>query len=921
MSGRYVPRWVGCGVGTFFVLAGAVMDGRADVRYWDGGSGNYTSPARWSFGPLPNPDDTVVFQAPTTYTVIFASNTMQNDMIVRDGDVTFDISFGGDPRTLTLMHVSQAPTATDPSLAIGTFPGQSAALHIRGGMLAAPDVVLGRGATGHLSISGPNAELEVFNRLIIGDLGGHGSMYADNGATLSTQRVFIGWLIGSSEGLAEIRGSGTTWNTNEITVGNAGSGTLIVADGAQFTTYGGNAGLGGSGSILVSGSGSRFTSQAAFLLANGSDSHAEITVRDGARFEAAILRLSMGGQGNLNIIGDGSLVDVGLLGVGTSASGRGILSMSEGAHLIASSLEMGHGITSDAQITVEGTGTHLQADDLTITAGSMTIREYALTTATSLFIRGVSDAPPGEEVPARLDIVDHGRLEADVVTVGTSGRGDLQLSDGGLLETRQLLLGTSQSARGEVLVSGTATAQVDELLTLGGDASQKLGQGTLVIDDGGTVQVDGDVKLWASGLIRIDHGTLRVGTFSVQDGQVQLHRGTLEVGSDFTLKEPQTLDIHRQLHVHGKLTLLDELILDGGVLTIQTLSDPALLYFVRGTLNIENNLHVGPDGLLGDAVLLDRYMTLNVQQQLHIGSQGLLVVENGVLCGGLGIINEGTLELDGSLSRVNGSTLVNRGLLLGNGRISTVISNEAAGQVRLSWGDRLVLDGDFTNYGTINFSAATLELLGGTFAHHGVMNVQGVNEVYGPVTVEETGLINVGAGASLGFYDTVVHNGVMHLTGGFVNFFGDVSGNGTFNGGVVKFFGSLNPGNSPGVMSFDSDVIFDPGHTLVMELAAGGYDHLDVAGLLSLAGRLEVVLLDGYTPSSGVAFDLLDWGELSGVFDELVLPELAGGLSWDVTSLYTTGVISVVPQPASVLPLLVGGIAMLLGRSRRSGRG
>jgi len=46
------------------------------------------------------------------------------------------------------------------------------------------------------------------------------------------------------------------------------------------------------------------------------------------------------------------------------------------------------------------------------------------------------------------------------------------------------------------------------------------------------------------------------------------------------------------------------------------------------------------------------------------------------------------------------------------------------------------------------------------------------------------------------------------------------------------------------------------------------------------------------------------------------MPDLGGGLSWDTSNLYTTGAIGVVPEPATLALLTLGGLA-ILRRSRR----
>ena len=68
-------------------------------------------------------------------------------------------------------------------------------------------------------------------------------------------------------------------------------------------------------------------------------------------------------------------------------------------------------------------------------------------------------------------------------------------------------------------------------------------------------------------------------------------------------------------------------------------------------------------------------------------------------------------------------------------------------------------------------------------------------------------------------------------------------------------------------------------------------------------GLLDVILLDGFQPSEGDVFDILDASAIGGAgFDSLSLPGLADGLVWDTSSLMSGGSLSVsaIPEPASI---------------------
>jgi len=143
---------------------------------------------------------------------------------------------------------------------------------------------------------------------------------------------------------------------------------------------------------------------------------------------------------------------------------------------------------------------------------------------------------------------------------------------------------------------------------------------------------------------------------------------------------------------------------------------------------------------------------------------------------------------------------------------------------------------------------------------------------------------------------------------------------------LVNQGGTLCPGSSPGLLTVHGDGTLAGG---ALEIELGGllagveYDRLVVTGELDLAGALDVVLVDLgaglFAPANGDVFDILDWGSLSAgsAFDTVNLPPIAPGLTWDASALYTTGELSITPEPATLALLALGGLAVLLRRRRR----
>jgi autotransporter-associated beta strand protein len=150
-----------------------------------------------------------------------------------------------------------------------------------------------------------------------------------------------------------------------------------------------------------------------------------------------------------------------------------------------------------------------------------------------------------------------------------------------------------------------------------------------------------------------------------------------------------------------------------------------------------------------------------------------------------------------------------------------------------------------------------------------------------------------------------------------------LGGSGTVGGTVTVTGGRLSPGDSPGTLTVGS-LALDSASSLDIELGSGAWDRVIVNGALARGGTLNVTLWNGFTPTAGQSFDILDWGSASGTFSSVVLPDLAPRLTWDTAALQSAGVIAVtvapVPEPAAVLALSAVGLAAVWRFARRGSR-
>ena len=397
---------------------------------------------------------------------------------------------------------------------------------------------------------------------------------------------------------------------------------------------------------------------------------------------------------------------------------------------------------------------------------------------------------------------------------------------------------------------------------------------------------------------------------------------TLNTGATHNVTGALTLAANGTITQNAGSTLSYSSLTQAGGTVNGTLLNQAIFNYQSGVFNgrllNHGTVSSGTSFTVGNGVENDTTMTLGVGQTLTAN--------------GAGFDNRGEFIVNGSAVA---TTFTNSALLHGIGQVTAAVSNAASGDVRIVAGERLRFAGtSFTNQGLVEAigvatSLAEVEfnspvtnttangLIAGSNSlyrfNSGLTNQAsfalsiGTNNVFGDVTNSATGSIVVSGGAGATFYDDIVQNGTFRVskvgsTSSVAVVFGAFSGSGGSTGGGDIFFeGDLRPGNSPATVSFDNNIGLGASATLDFELggttAGSQYDQVHVAGALALGGTLKVDLINlgngVFAPSAGSAFDLLDWGSLSGTFSTIQLPTLSGGLQWNTSQLYTTGVISV----------------------------
>ena len=892
-----------------FAAAGSV----SAQTIWTAGTGNWNTPGNWTLGVPIAPGDAVI-ENDGTAQLLTPGGSVRRLRVGRAAG-------GGN------LQVNGGTLVVTDDLHLNEGSAGPASMIVQGGStVTAPDTVIGfsSGFDTSFQISGGGTVYNATTSFTVGRAGaGAASLTVDGGAVLASGTGSIGTFAGSS-GSAEVVGAGSWWsNTGDFFVGNSGVGNLVVSGGGKLSNNGANIGLGAgsSGVATVDGAGSHWFNSS--VLAVGVLGNGALNITGGGEVSSTSGRIGreLGGTGAVTVSGPGSRWFAnGDLTVGGGVGGVGTLTIADQATVY---VENNVSINSLSNVNLNGGTLRLHTANglnrLNYNSGTIHLSERTIGGGDAIISTLFGTGPSLRTIPLgkRLVVegispiagqlnIDGGKLQTAVLLVGHQNfQVKMRITNGGTVNSSSgANIGGGDSVnpigQGEVVVSGAGSTWTASHMNVGsqipiGDAGDTTFS-TLTIEDQGLVHMDdvlglGALLIQPQGIVNLNGGTLRLNRFDLvvrpghRVGQFNFNAGTIQFAGDRTIGDDETitemlggaptLTLGKAMTVEGAATLNTSVTIDGGTFSAAQLVNGQNVGLQRGTLNITNQaVTIGASGPLGDALDVNDDMTVNVT---------------------LGITNQG--------------------LVTGDGEIGGTFANAAGGELRGDPGKSLMLTGaGNTNAGRVNLLGGAVEftrdltnnaggfisgngsLLAGGLTNHGTMNFAGTANIVGDVANAAGGKIISGGGGATIFFDDVTNDGEIRTsTNGFTVFFGDVDGAGTFTGtGTVNFEGDLNPGNSAAAVSFSGDVVFGPEATLQIELggaAPGEYDQIQVAGELTLGGALELSLIDGFTPSAGQTFDILNWGSLTGAFSSVVVPS-QDGLTWD-TSQLSTGMISV----------------------------
>ncbi|MGP1352960.1 MAG: beta strand repeat-containing protein, partial [Parasphingopyxis sp.] len=772
--------------------------------------------------------------------------------------------------------VEGATTAQANAVIIGE--ADSGALTVRnGGRIVMNFGRLGEraGSSGTLLVTGADSYFGFQETLVIGNLGSGNATVAD-GAMLEGTTTFIG-----DEGTGEltITGADSHLRTLQIQTGNSGTGTLLVEDGglaeAEVNFVGSDAG--GEGTVTVRGAGSRVRStQQTNVGRNGTG---RVIVENGGLFLAqqAAFGIEQGGFGSLMVDGPGSLFEAAATRIGDA--GEGAVTLANGGAMTAFDITIGAVDGSDGMVTIESGGR--------LTSQLTTFGRDAGSTGSALLTGA------GSEWLSEFQTI-----------IGDAGTATVEIRDGAIFRqglTRSSdrddnsAIGLQEGSNGSVLISGPGSAWISErqeLFNVG-----KAGTGTLVIENGGLMQV----RAMAIGSTSTGVGTVIV------DGpgsHLQIDRSSFYVGvnnlrifNNGGFDEPDggdgTLTIRNGGRVSGAFVFLIGSNVDGaagGLVTVtgrgSLLETEGVAFFSLGRLEVLDGGLYESTGFYfqnpGSRALVDGSGSL-IRVLSGAEVDGQLVVSNGavfearrlgigefcepssILCDETDILRDPFVRVDGANSEIilsgtefETTTRTFLGpLFLSNGGRLVIGDRFVKAPAGSLFADRVVFEGTGS---AIRFNHTDSDFLfpmpisgnGAVEVRGGTTRLTGTSSYTGPTTVTDASLIVDGR---LG--DTAVSVEGFSLLGGS----GAIGGDLTLSRGAV-----LSPGGLLGS---------ERGESLIGTLATGSLT-LDSSTL---------VQIDVNDQGQGDRIDVTGTVDLGGA--TLSVSEIAGDFSGTNPFVYT----------------------------------
>ncbi|MGB0372345.1 MAG: hypothetical protein ACPGN3_13510, partial [Opitutales bacterium] len=459
--------------------------------------------------------------------------------------------------------------------------------------------------------------------------------------------------------------------------------------------------------------------------------------------------------------------------------------------------------------------------------------------------------------------------------------------EAGILEIGDSLTVVTTNANVRLGEDGTATVEMDDDAiwnhTSGSfDLGDETGHVDFSLDDGATLNVSGtlmiadngtaDVSLLDESSIEADDITLGdgtgTGTLTVNEGTLVLANGTITVGDGasgengtgtLTLENKSELDSYGDLYIGnygtGTVTFNDS---DWDDKTGSGIPDIYLGFRAdgQGVLNLYNTAEVTVERLYaayngtGQIIVNNSSFTIpdDTSSRFYLGyndgATGTLSVENGST-----FAYQDTTDNTAYIGREGVGTMT----ITGSGSSATFASSLTIGNTATATGSSLTVESG------ASFAGTELILDNSTS-----LSIDGADTEF-----VLAGTLSFGSNETVALTDGATFK-ALGISGDFTN-----------------TSGTFSPGASPAAVTVTGNYTQQSGATLILEiggeLSGTEYDVLSITGNATLAGTLQIDLIDGYSPSGGETFVLLSYSSLTDNGVSVSLPSLSSGLKWETS--------------------------------------
>ncbi|RMH13788.1 MAG: hypothetical protein D6698_13530 [Gammaproteobacteria bacterium] len=828
-----------------------------------------------------------------------------------------------------------------------------------GGIVTIADQPGSNGSTA--TIRGANSLWDLTGqRLNVGD-DDVGFMVIENGGRVETDFGVIGDDPGGSGSQVTVTGTASRWNlATQLNVGDNGAGSISIESGGMVDVAGitviGNA---GSGDATVRGAGSLLA--AADLLTVGWSApgilrieQAGVVNTNSLQTHSLVIGRAPGSDGSSVYVQDaGSLLDANgfELSIGNHTDGN--LFIQNGGEVKSGTTTIGvFAGSAGSNATIDGMGSMWNvAGDLTV--GNGATGSLDVVQSGELVVAGNLQVSIGV---ANFDALADVQLGSLTVRPSTSNSGGITISGGATVSTGGSVVidSTNTLSAGEVTVIGAGSSlDVGSTLTVGAPGATGM-QGNLEILGGASLTVskqliieDGIVTLsgsdstltverlirdspeeyfdWSSGTLEITSTHFGITIDESQDNPLNNKSSGASNGQapdDPGIPGNQAdrlilSDNQRNLIVNRKTTIDGDkgLTISGGLLRTAsvelidgTMNTTPPLIFNSGTLELtESGITIGNQGLLNEnetTISYGKHLIVSGETVVDSGATLTLGPEIIFIVPDFGSFTSGGLALmPGATVKYNGLTSVSTGRLTA-GVLSRI---ELASSISLVLGDLNAPDGFYSNGRVVVPGVASLTLEDANTAVFDSAALVTIGDEIVPGTINAVNGITLDFGGNIVGYGTIdtpndpfkplTNNGniIGNSPSNPITLTGYVKGVGTLDNVVIT--GTDSPGFSPatvyrGSVSYAGNLEVEIGGTSV-----GDFDKIVHSGTATLGGILDVLLINGFTPSAGDSFDILDWTTVAGNFSTLNLPLLGDSLDWDTSGLLIDGTISVIFAP------------------------